>query len=114
MSPVKVFTKWNNGRLKSYLIEITAQIFSTKSPDGTSYVIDQILDKAGQKGTGKWTVCNALDLACPTTVISESVFARMVSSFKDLRVKTARAYSERGEDSSSVIIRHAQFLFLAI
>lgn len=73
-----VFTKWNEGRLRSYLIEITADILS-QTEDGQP-VIDTVLDAAGQKGTGKWTVTASMDLAEPTALVAEAVYARMVSA----------------------------------
>ena len=84
----RIFARWNKGKLNSFLIEITANIFSYK--EGGEFLVDKILDLAGQKGTGKWTSINALDLGVPLTLISEAVFARFVSSFKESRVKAAR------------------------
>ncbi|MDT8309915.1 MAG: decarboxylating NADP(+)-dependent phosphogluconate dehydrogenase [Methylophaga sp.] len=81
----QVFSEWNEGVLDSYLIEITRDILSVKEPDG-SLLIDHILDTAGQKGTGKWTGMNALDLGIPLTLIGEAVFARCLSARKDERV----------------------------
>src|SRR5664280_1145814 len=75
----EVVAEWNKGELDSYLIEISTIIFGTKDEDG-SPLIDKILDKAGQKGTGKWTAISALDLAMPLTLIGESVFARCLSA----------------------------------
>jgi len=83
-----VFEEYNKGDLDSYLIEITAQIFAKKE-DG-KYVIDEILDVAGQKGTGKWTAINALDLAVPVTLIGEAVFARCLSALKEEREKASK------------------------
>ena len=80
----EVFKEWNKGDLKSYLIEITSDILSFTDKDDT-YLVDSILDVAGQKGTGKWTGINALHLGIPLTLISESVFARCLSSEKDQR-----------------------------
>ena len=80
-----VFSQWSDGELKSYLIEITRDILATKDDDGLP-LVDKILDKAGQKGTGKWTVNLALDMGVPLTLITESVFARVLSSMKDERV----------------------------
>jgi 6-phosphogluconate dehydrogenase len=80
-----VFKTWSEGPLSSYLIEITRDILAVSDADG-SPLLDKILDKAGQKGTGKWTVNTALDLAVPLTLITESVFARVLSSMKDERV----------------------------
>ena len=81
----QTFTTWNQGELDSYLIEITSKIFTFKDTDG-SYLIDHILDAAGQKGTGKWTVMSGLDHGAPITLIAEAVFARMISSYKEERV----------------------------
>lgn len=81
----RIFTEWNKGDLDSYLIEITSKIFEFKDEDGKP-LLDKILDVAGQKGTGKWTVINALDLGMPLTLIGEAVFARCLSAIKDQRV----------------------------
>ncbi|HDY85185.1 MAG TPA: decarboxylating NADP(+)-dependent phosphogluconate dehydrogenase, partial [Methylophaga sp.] len=80
-----VFAEWNHGVLDSYLIEITRDILAVKEDDG-SLLIDHILDTAGQKGTGKWTGMNALDLGIPLTLIGEAVFARCLSARKAERV----------------------------
>lgn len=80
----RIFAEWNKGDLDSYLIEITSKIFGVKDEDGT-LLLDKILDVAGQKGTGKWTVINALDLGMPLTLISEAVFARCLSAMHDQR-----------------------------
>ena len=80
-----VFAEWSEGELKSYLIEITRDILAVKDEDGLP-LLDKILDKAGQKGTGKWAVITSLDLAAPLPLITESVFARVLSSMKDERV----------------------------
>ncbi len=87
-----VFDKWNKRQLNSYLIEITGHIFSVKDTDGKP-LLDKILDVAGQKGTGKWTVINALDMGMPLTLISEAVFARCLSAIKDERVEASRVLS---------------------
>ena len=81
-----VFAKWNEGELNSYLIEITSDIFDKKDDESGEYMVDIILDKAGQKGTGKWTSQSALDLAVPIPTITEAVFARCLSAIKDERV----------------------------
>ena len=88
----EIFKKWNEGELNSYLIEITAQIFATNDADGKP-LLDKILDVAGQKGTGKWTVINALDLGIPLTLIGESVFARCLSAMKEERVEASKRLS---------------------
>ncbi|WP_372633415.1 NADP-dependent phosphogluconate dehydrogenase [Fodinibius sp.] len=78
------FESWDSGLLNSYLLEITTRIFNTEDESG-SLVLDHILDRAGQKGTGRWTALTALELGVPLPLITESVFARSISSFKDLR-----------------------------
>jgi 6-phosphogluconate dehydrogenase len=86
----EVFSQWNAGDLDSFLIEITVQIFARKDDDGDGYLVDKVLDKAAQKGTGKWTAQNALDLGVPLTGITEAVYARALSSLKDQRVAASR------------------------
>ena len=76
-----VFDKWNGGVLDSFLIEITRDVLRYDDDDGTP-LVEKILDSAGQKGTGKWTAINALDLGMPVTLIGEAVFARCLSSLK--------------------------------
>jgi len=85
----EVFAEWNKGELDSYLIEITRDILAYKDTDGAP-LVDKILDTAGQKGTGKWTVQNSADLGMPITLIAEAVYSRCVSALKDERVKAAR------------------------
>ncbi|MGJ0485813.1 MAG: decarboxylating NADP(+)-dependent phosphogluconate dehydrogenase [Methylomicrobium sp.] len=85
----QIFAEWNKGELSSYLIEITANILAYKDEDGQP-LLDKILDTAGQKGTGKWTGINALDLGIPLTLIGESVFARCLSAQKDERVRASK------------------------
>jgi 6-phosphogluconate dehydrogenase len=89
----KVFTQWNSGDLDSFLIEITAQIFQTKDGDTGDYLVDKVLDKAAQKGTGKWVAQGALDLGVPVTAITEAVFARFLSAIKDQRVAASTVLS---------------------
>lgn len=86
-----VFSEWNTGELNSYLIEITANILKYKNEDG-AYVIDLILDKAGQKGTGKWTGIEALSLGVPLSMITDSVFMRCLSSLIDERKAISDVY----------------------
>ena len=81
----EVFAEWNKGELDSYLIEITREIFAKKDEDGEP-LVDKILDTAGQKGTGKWTGVNSLELGVPVTLIGEAVYARCLSAMKDERV----------------------------
>jgi len=85
----EVFKKWNEGKLDSYLIEITRDIMAYKDENGEP-LVESILDTAGQKGTGKWTSVSALDLGIPLTLIGESVFSRFLSAQKDLRVKASK------------------------
>lgn len=85
----QVFADWNRQELNSYLIEITSTIFSINDNDGTP-LLDKILDVAGQKGTGKWTVINALDLGMPLTLIAEAVFARCLSAMKEERIEASK------------------------
>jgi 6-phosphogluconate dehydrogenase len=85
----EIFAEWNKGELDSYLIEITSQILTKKDDDGLP-VIDKILDTAGQKGTGKWTAVDALDLGMPVTLIGEAVFARCLSAMKEERVAASK------------------------
>lgn len=80
----EVFTKWNEGELDSYLIEITSEIFKVK--EGKHYLIDLIVDKAEQKGTGKWTAEASLDLGVNTSLITSAVYGRFISSIKEERV----------------------------
>jgi len=85
-----IFTEWNRGELDSYLIEITADIFSKKDPDTGKPMVDVILDAAGQKGTGKWTSQSSLDLGVPLSIVTESVFARFLSAMKEERVEASK------------------------
>ncbi len=89
------FASWNQGVLESYLIEITSHILGVKDDDGEP-LLDIILDTAGQKGTGKWTGINALDLGMPVTLIAEAVFARCLSALKAERLKVANLYPASG------------------
>jgi len=82
----KVFEEWNTGELASYLIEITADILQQPDPAGGGFLVDKILDTAGQKGTGQWTAANALEIGTPANAIAEAVFARSLSFLKDERV----------------------------
>lgn len=90
----QVFAQWNKTELDSYLIEITADILAYKDEDGEP-LVDKILDTAGQKGTGKWTGINALDLGIPLTLISEAVFARCLSALKDQRVAAEQLFTKK-------------------
>ncbi|MBI1371695.1 MAG: decarboxylating NADP(+)-dependent phosphogluconate dehydrogenase [Phycisphaera sp.] len=88
----KVFGKWNKGVLDSFLIEITTDILQQKDPakKGKGFLVDKVLDTAGQKGTGKWTSTSALDLGIPANAIAEAVFARCLSALKDERVAASK------------------------
>ena len=88
----QTFAAWNQTELDSYLIQITADILAFKDEDGAP-LVEKILDTAGQKGTGKWTGINALDLGIPLTLISEAVFARCVSAFKEQRELAAQRFN---------------------
>ena len=90
----EIFAAWNETELDSYLIQITRDIFGYKDENGER-TVEHILDRAGQKGTGKWTGIAALDEAVPLTLITEAVFARCLSAMKDERVKAAAAYPHR-------------------
>ena len=83
-----VFAQWNKGVLDSFLIEITRDILYFNDDDGTP-LLEKIMDSAGQKGTGKWTAINALDMGQPVTLIGEAVFARCLSSLKEERTKAS-------------------------
>ena len=91
----QVFAKWNEGVLDSYLIEITRDILEYKDEEGIS-TVDVILDKAGQKGTGKWTAISALDVGQPLTLIGEAVFARCLSALKDERIAASKVLNGPG------------------
>ena len=111
-----IFTEWNQGELSSYLIEITSNILAYKDEDGLP-LVDKILDTAGQKGTGKWTGINALDLGIPLTLIGESVFARCLSAQKAERVRAAQVLPKHIEafsgDKSAMITAIRDALYAA-
>lgn len=88
-----VFKEWNEGELDSYLIEITADIFTKQDEETGQALVDVILDSAGQKGTGKWTSKSALDLGVPLSIITESVFARFLSAIKEERIQASKVLS---------------------
>ena len=88
----QAFAEWNDGELDSYLIEITRDILARKDEEGR-YVVDLILDTAGQKGTGKWTVISAANLGVPMTLVAEAVFARALSALKDERLTAEKLLS---------------------
>ena len=86
----EVYTEWNKGELDSYLIQITTDIFKKKDDKTGEYLLDIVLDRAAQKGTGKWTSQSALDLGVPLPLITESVFARLMSSLKEQRLAASK------------------------
>lgn len=91
----EIFKEWNQGELDSYLVEITADILTRKDDEGTGKpIVDVIMDAAGNKGTGKWTSQSALDLGVPLPLITESVFARFISAYKDERVKASKVLAK--------------------
>jgi 6-phosphogluconate dehydrogenase len=102
-----VFAEWNQGELDSYLIEISSKIFAKKDEDGTP-LVDKILDTAGQKGTGKWTVVSALDTGQPLTLIGESVFSRCLSALKEERVEASKVL--RGPKSAPKVGDRTKFI----
>ncbi|MCB1212843.1 MAG: NADP-dependent phosphogluconate dehydrogenase, partial [Chlamydiia bacterium] len=102
----EVFGEWNRGPLESYLIEITHKIFECLDSDNEP-IIDKIVDRAGQKGTGKWTVASALDLGIPASLIGEAVFARCLSALKDER---NRAHDHFPEDCRSPCLERKSFI----
>jgi 6-phosphogluconate dehydrogenase len=88
----RVFDDWNKSELESYLIEITRDIFTVADPEGSGELVDKILDTAQQKGTGKWMSQHALDLGVPTTLVTEAVFARCLSSQQPARVRASKVF----------------------
>ncbi|MBU8906019.1 NADP-dependent phosphogluconate dehydrogenase [Desertibacillus haloalkaliphilus] len=114
----EVFSEWNKGELDSYLVEITADIFTKKDPETGQPLVDVILDSAGQKGTGKWTSKDALDLGVSLPIITESVFARFISAIKEERVKASKILSGPSqqpltENKEEVIEAVRQALYLS-
>jgi 6-phosphogluconate dehydrogenase len=93
----ETFKKWNQGELNSYLIDITSDIFTKIDPASGQYLVDIILDVAGQKGTGKWTSQIALDMGVATPTITEAVFMRYLSSLKEERVAAAKILPGQGQ-----------------
>jgi 6-phosphogluconate dehydrogenase len=91
----EVFEEWNRGPLESFLIEITANIFRVHDPETGKPLVDLVLDKAGQKGTGKWTAQVALDIAVPVSTIAAAIDARVLSSMKEQRIQASRKLRSR-------------------
>jgi 6-phosphogluconate dehydrogenase len=96
----EIFKEWNQGELDSYLIEITADIFTKIDPETKKPLVNVISDTAGQKGTGKWTSQSALDLGMPLSIITESVFSRYLSAIKEERVKASKILRGPAKDFS--------------
>jgi 6-phosphogluconate dehydrogenase len=94
----QVFTEWNKGDLQSFLVEISAQIFEKKDPLGHGQLVDKILDKAKQKGTGKWTSQNAMDIGIPIPTIDIAVSMREISSLKEERMLASKQYGRGKTD----------------
>ena len=88
-----VFEEWNKGVLSSYLIEITSQIFRKRDEEGSGFLVDKILDQAGQKGTGKWTIMEAAKLGVPIPTLAAAVDARLMSSMKETRTAAAALFN---------------------
>jgi 6-phosphogluconate dehydrogenase len=88
-----VFREWNQGVLESYLIEISAEVLEAIDVESNKPLVDIILDKAGQKGTGLWTAVSSLELGCPTPTIAQAVYARSLSSLKEYRVSASKLLS---------------------
>lgn len=105
-----VMDEWNKGELDSYLIEITREILRKKTEDGSAYVLDTILDAAGQKGTGKWTAINSLDFGIPVTLIGEAVFARCISALKEERVSASDSLNGPTMDNKDLLANKNQIL----
>ncbi len=84
-----IFAQWNNGLLDSYLMEISVEVLRHNSSDTNTPLVDLILDKAGQKGTGLWTAMSSLEVGCPAPTIAQAVYARSISSFKALRTQAS-------------------------
>jgi 6-phosphogluconate dehydrogenase len=103
-----IFDEWNKGPLESFLIEITAHIFRVKDPETGAPLVDKVLDKAGQKGTGKWTAQIALDLAVPIPTIAAAIDARVLSSMKDERVSASKVL--QGPSETAQVSDRKQFI----
>lgn len=99
-----VFKKWNEGLLNSYLVEITRDIFLAKDNDSDTHIIDLILDKAKQKGTGKWTSQSAMDLGVSIPTIDSAVSMRIISSFKEMRQKGEKIYGKFNISDKSISV----------
>ncbi len=105
----QIFDQWNHGRLESFLIEITAHIFRVKDPETRAPLVEKVLDKAGQKGTGKWTAQVALDLAVSIPTIAAAIDARVLSSMKEERMSASKALGG-GPPPSTAKVDRKQFI----
>jgi 6-phosphogluconate dehydrogenase len=103
-----VFETWNNGLLDSYLMEISVDVLRHKSVDTGTPLVDLILDKAGQKGTGLWTAVSSLEVGCPTPTITQAVYARSISSFKELRTQASTLL--KGPEAETLTAQEKQTL----
>jgi 6-phosphogluconate dehydrogenase len=99
-----VFSDWNAGDLDSFLIQITAEVFARRDDGGDGYLVDKVLDRAGQKGTGRHTAQSALELGAPVTAITEAVFARSLSALKDDRVAASKVLPDPGDTGPSQLV----------
>jgi 6-phosphogluconate dehydrogenase len=106
----EIFQKYNKGKLKSYLFEIASEVLAEKDPKKKGHLIDYILDKAGQKGTGRWTAMDALHHGVSLPTITEAVFARVTSGEKDLRKKLAKAYKKPAAKKSIPLSKFTKML----
>jgi len=105
-----IFEQWNRGPLQSFLIEITAKIFRKRDPESDAPLVDKVLDKAGQKGTGKWTAQVALDLGVPIPTIAAAIDGRVLSSMKSERVAASKVLSEPSGAAGSQPVNRDQFI----
>ena len=101
-----VFRSWNRGPLESYLIEVTAEVLGTKDPQTGEDMVDLIVDQAGQKGTGRWTVIEALRMGQAVSIIEAAVGARVMSAQKSTRKRAARVLVPAGTDTMSPVAEH--------
>jgi 6-phosphogluconate dehydrogenase len=112
----KTYAEWNEGRLQSFLVEITSEIFAQKDELTDNDLVDMILDKAKQKGTGKWTSQNAMDLGIPVPTIDIAVSMREISALKDERIKADELYDRptpKGVDKADFTAKAEQALYFA-
>ena len=103
-----VFKKWNEGILNSYLVEITRDIFLAKDNDSDTHIVDIILDKAKQKGTGKWTSQSAMDLGVSIPTIDSAVSMRIISSFKEMRLRGEKIYGKLNISDKSISVEDVE------